>query len=50
MHEELPWDLVARGEQHRRPVDAVEAQDVLREQVPDTPASSAAMRSSPGRA
>ena len=31
--EELPRHLVARGEQQRRPVDAVEAKDVLGQQV-----------------
>ena len=34
MNEELLRHVVARGEQHRRPVHAVEAQDVLAEQVP----------------
>ena len=33
MHEQLPRRLVARGEEQRRPVDAVEAEDVLRQEV-----------------
>ena len=35
VHEQLPRHVVAGGEQERGPVDAMEAEDVLREQVPD---------------
>ena len=35
VHEQLPRHVVAGREQERGPVDAVEAEDVLREQVPD---------------
>ena len=35
MHEQLAGRLVAGAEQKRRPVDAVEAQDVLRQQMPN---------------
>ena len=34
MDEQLPRDVVARGQQQGRPVDAVKAQDVLAEEVP----------------
>ena len=37
MDEDLPRRLVPGREQHRRPVDAVEAEDVLREEVPRRP-------------
>ena len=35
MDEQLARDVVPRGEQHRGPVDAMEAKDVLRQQVTD---------------
>ena len=35
MHEQLPWDLVSGGEEQRGPEDAVEPEDVLRQQVAD---------------
>ena len=48
--EELPRHFVSRREQHRGPEDAVEAEDVLRQQVAHRRPERRRRRSSPGRA